>query len=225
MTRHRLVPRDVEALRRLYPDYTAEVVARTIGCSVKAVYTKAHELGLSKSAEWIAEQAREAMSRLNHGGRRSQFTKGFTPWNKGIKGSTGTQDGCRATQFRPGRLPQDARNYVPIGSERMTKDGYLERKVTDDQDLVPARRWVAVHRLVWEATHGPVPAGHVVIFRPGQKTIIKAEITVDRLELVSRRELMLRNTVHRHGPEIARVHQLRGAITRQINKRLKDQTT
>jgi len=63
-----------------------------------------------------------------------------------------------ATQFKKGdRLGAAQHNYVPIGSLRVSKDGYLERKVTDDPSFVPNRRWVSVHRLVWEAAHGPVP--------------------------------------------------------------------
>ena len=37
--------------------------------------------------------------------------------------------------------------------------------------------------------------------------------------MVTRAELMRRNSVHNRGPEIARIHQLKGAIMRQINKR------
>lgn len=44
---------------------------------------------------------------------------------------------------------------------------------------------------------------------------------LENLECISRRELMLRNTVHRHGPEIAALSQLRGALKRQINRRTK----
>ena len=40
-----------------------------------------------------------------------------------------------------------------------------------------------------------------------------------KLRVFTRAELMRRNTCHNHGPEIAQVIQLRGAVTRQINKR------
>ena len=42
-------------------------------------------------------------------------------------------------------------------------------------------------------------------------------------ELVTRAELMRRNSMHRHGPELARITQLRGCITRQINRRTRAQ--
>lgn len=123
------------------------------------------------------------------------------------------------TRFKPGRPACEARNYQPIGSLRLNKDGYLERKVTDDPALAPVRRWVGVHRLVWEAAHGPIPPRHVVRFLPGQRTVVAEEITVERLELVSQAENMRRNTVHRYPPQIAQAVQLLGALNRIINNR------
>ena len=83
-------------------------------------------------------------------------------------------------------------------------------------------RWKPVYRLVWEAAHGPIPPGFAVCFKPGRRTAELAEITEDALELVSRRELMLRNSFHRYGPEIAKLVQLRGALTRQIRRNQED---
>lgn len=80
----------------------------------------------------------------------------------------------------------------------MCRDGYLERKVTDDPSKKPARRWIAAHRLVWEAANGPVPAGYMVRFRAGMATTEESEITIDRLELVSRAYNMAQNSIHNY---------------------------
>lgn len=214
--------REVAILRRLYPDLLADTVAREIGRPVRAVYQKATALGLRKSDDF---NARDLSGRIQRGKQSArmlstQFKAGLSPWNKGAKGSTGTQDGCRATQFKVGRPATEARNYVPIGSLRLSKDGYMERKVTDDPSVYPARRWVAVHRLVWEAAHGPIPPGHAVVFRPGKKTTDAASITVDMLEMLTRAQLMARNSYHtNYPPEVRQLVQLRGALTRQINAR------
>jgi hypothetical protein len=101
---------------------------------------------------------------------------------------------------------------------RVCSDGYLERKLTDDPAIVPARRWVAVHRIVWEAAHGPIPAGHIVCFKPGKKTAVLEEVTSDRLECITRAENARRNHPRNHSPELARLVQLKGAITRQVNR-------
>ena len=120
------------------------------------------------------------------------------------------------TQFKPGRPAHEAHNYLPIGSLRLSKNGYLTRKVTDDKSLSPARRWVAEHRLVWESVHGQVPAGQVVVFRIGQLTVDLNLITIDRLECLTRAELMRRNTIHRYPEPIKQVMRLRGRLSRAI---------
>ena len=104
--------------------------------------------------------------------------------------------------------------WQPVGATRI-KDGYLERKINDGMPI--HRRWRGEHLVIWEAVNGPLPKGHAIVFRDGERT----HITLENLELVSRRELMRRNTVHRWGEEIARLVQLKGAITRQLNKQEK----
>lgn len=96
-------------------------------------------------------------------GRTGRFYAGQTK----VPGSGAKM--ANSGSFKKGSMSGAAqRNYVPIGSTRISKDGYLERKVTDDHP-VPARRWVGEHRLVWEAANGPIPEGHVVVFLDGDK--------------------------------------------------------
>jgi len=117
-------------------------------------------------------------------GRTGHFMKGGDPR---------TYSGPRAPnsgQFKKGEMRGAAQhNYVPIGTLRYSKDGYLERKVTDDPNLVPARRWVGEHRLIWEAAHGPIPAGHVVVFLDGRPL----NLELDNLRCVHRGVLGLLN--------------------------------
>jgi hypothetical protein len=195
---------DQSWLRANYDEYTAAECAEALGFSVTAVQNKAHELGLRKSREWIAERARLRTS-SDPRCRRTQFNAGQTPWNRGTNWTAGGRSA--ETRFKPGAMTGAARaNYLPVGTVRIA-DGQLQRKVTDDPSLYPARRWVAVQRLVWEAAHGPIAAGKTVAFRPGMKTTVEAEITLDRLELVSRADLMHRNTIRRPA---AAGHQARG---------------
>lgn len=215
---------EVQLLRESYPDTKTEVIAQALGRDISAVYRKANTLGLAKSETYLASDLAGRIQRgqQSEAMKRTQFSKGQAAWNKGVKGVTGVTEACRATQFKPGRPAHEARNYVPLGSYRISKDGYLEQKVTDDPSIVPARRWVGVHRLVWIAANGPIPDGHVVCFK-GQATADPEQITLDRLELVSRSDLARRNTPHGNWPpELSRLVQLRGALTRQINKRAKE---
>ena len=131
--------------------------------------------------------------------------------NKGLKG---INLGGQAGQFQRGNRSGIALSrYRPIGTERIGKDGYLERKINDDMPF--HRRWRAVHLLVWEEANGPLPSGCAVSFRDGDKR----NLALDNLQLVTRAELMKRNSYHQYGPEISKIIQLRGALARQINKR------
>lgn len=208
-------------MRAHYSDTPTAELAETLGVSQSSVYGRAGKLGLRKSEAFLesAKSGRVQRGQQDPRLKATQFKPGLVPWNKGVKGSTGHHPNCRRTQFKPGVLRGAAmHNYVPIGSLRISRDGQLERKVADDPDIYPARRWVAVARIVWEEHHGPIPKKHVVRFKPGMHTTEEHLITVDKLECISQRENLRRNSRHHnYGPEVNRLMQLRGAMTRRIN--------
>jgi hypothetical protein len=97
-------------------------------------------------------------------GRDGRFEKGRTPENKGKPcppGKGGRHPNARKTQFKKGNRTGRANHiYKPIGSERFSKEGYLERKIHDGLPL--QSRWQAVHKIRWEEENGPVPDGMVL---------------------------------------------------------------
>ena len=212
---------ELATLRRLYPHQRTADIAELLGIDLLLVYRRASSLGLRKSAEFAAS---DKSGRTLKGGTLSQATQfraGQSSWNKGLHYTAGGRSA--ETRFKKGHMSGAAQhNWVPIGTLRISKDGYLERKVTDDQSLVPARRWKAVHRLVWEAAHGPIPASHVVAFRKGQFTNAIELLTADRLECISRADNARRNSIWSKDPELAKLYQLKGAINRQVNRMQKD---
>lgn len=213
---HRWTPEQIEALRRLYPDFEASVVAKVIGRTTKSVHEKAKVLGLSKSEAFkAAYPARQAMrARVDPRVRQNQFPKGLQPWNKGKAGSTGTHPNCRAHQFKPGNAPHTT---LPLGSYRINPDGHLQQKVSAASGS-NSKRWRNVAELVWCAAHGPVPPKHIVVFKPGTATRVLQEITLDRLECISLAENMRRNSWRTRYPELAGLVQLKGAMSRQVNR-------
>lgn len=205
---------EVEMLRRHYACARTVDLAQALGRTVERVLAKANALGLRKSTEVIAEIARERTARPDHATR---IQPGSTPWNKGLKGVVGVQPECRATQFKPGSRPH---TWVPIGSYRVTADGVFERKVNDEPGPT-SRRWKPVSRLVWEEQFGPVPVGHLVVFKAGCRPARLDDLeayTVERLECITRRQNMQRNSIHKYGPDIARLQKLRASLNRQINR-------
>ena len=111
-------------------------------------------------------------------GRTGYFEKGNISYNKGRKGICA--EGCKKTWFKKGHIPK---NYRPIGSERITKDGYIEVKIADPN------KWKLKHRVIWEQAKGKVPHGYAIIFKDGNKL----NTDIDNLMLVSRKVLAVMN--------------------------------
>lgn len=202
----------IETLRLLYPNFKTEDVAFMVGQELQATYRKANSLGLKKTPEFIAAESARQLAKPDHPLRDTRFTKGHGPWNKGVKG---VHTGGDATWFKPGQLPH---NTLPIGSTKFDKSGVLLQKISNDKGNNSAR-WRAVHELVWTRANGPVPEKHIVVFKPGMRTNVLEEITIDRVECISLAENMKRNTRHNLPPELNEIVQLKAVLTRQINKR------
>lgn len=99
-------------------------------------------------------------------GRTGRFEKGVPSWSAGKK--LGTRGRSVETQFKPGqRTGRATALYKPIGTERVTRDGYVERKIHDGMPL--QSRWRAVHLIRWEEANGPVPEGYCLKCLDGDK--------------------------------------------------------
>ena len=205
-------PAEDRLLRQRFPFERTRDTAARLNRTESAVSVRAKHLGLRKSPDYLT-----GAGRFQRGSAptSTRFKPGAAPWNKGRKGSTGLHPHCVATHFRKGEVNGRAAQLLkPVGFERISKDGYLERKVNTATPR--QRRWRAVHLLLWEAAHGALPPSHAVGFRTGDKT----DIRLDNLALVTRADLMRRNTHHgRLPPELSRLIQLRGALNRKINAR------
>lgn len=203
---------EIEQLRALYPHLPTAEVAQRIGRKLEAVYSQAEKQGIRKSAEYLASPHACRLRRDDSPGIRFRFKKGHVPANKGVKG---WQAGGRSleTQFKKGyRGGKALEKYQPIGAERLTKDGYLQRKVNDDMPL--QARWQMVHHLVWRAAGRDLPPGYCLVFINGDKT----DIRLENLQAISRSENMRRNTVQNLPPALVEIVRLRAQVVRKINK-------
>lgn len=211
-------PDEDAVLRMLYADTPTDGIAAVLGRSLSTTYRRARKLGLEKSEEYLLSPDACRLRRGDNVGAAYRFQKGHAPANKGLRRPGWSVGRMKETQFRKGeRRGVAVRLYKAIGTERVSKDGYLERKVNDDLPL--QRRWRAVHLLMWESVHGPLPPGHAVVFKNGDKK----DIRIDNLECITRQELMARNTIHRYPQEIVHATMLIGAVKQKINRRLRSE--
>lgn len=216
----RWTPVMLQLLQEWYPKYAGEVVAGALEIPLGAVYAKAAKLGLRKSAEFLASDMAGRIQRGKHhpGMIASRFKPGLVPWNKGKHVVAGGRSA--ETRFKPGDMPHTT---MPVGSYRTVRGGSKNPQLVLEQKIneLPGPynlRWQPVHRLVWIAANGPVPEGHIVVFRPGMRTTLLEEITLDRIECITRAENARRNHPGNKAPELRKLIQLKGAITRQVNR-------
>lgn len=131
-----------------------------------------------------------AYFRRNHklnSGLTGQFQKGHVSHNKGKKQSEYMTkeaiERTKATRFKKGNRPS---NYRPVGSERITKDGYIEVKVADPN------KWETKNKIVYKQHFGDIPKGYKVIYADGNKL----NNDINNLILVSNSELLIANRNH-----------------------------
>ncbi|MFZ6686618.1 HNH endonuclease signature motif containing protein [Undibacterium sp. SXout11W] len=198
----------INILKARYPNERAADIASSLGMKLHVIYAKANSLRLKKSEAFYASDV------SGHGnltkGAGTRFTKGQQSWNKGKKGLQ--FEGSKATQFKTNSVPV---NVLPVGFIRTNTDGYLEIKTAPGM-----RKWVPLHRWNWKKEHGDFPAKNMaLVFKDGNRL----NCDISNLELISRTELMSRNTVHNLPKELAELVQLRGALNRKINRRIKNE--
>ena len=98
-------------------------------------------------------------------GRTGQFSQGADAWNKGKKMPYNANSA--RTQFKKGQTPH---NTKYAGHERVTKDGYIEVSVNEQNPHTGfERRYVLKHRYLWEQANGPIPSGMCLKCLDGNK--------------------------------------------------------
>jgi hypothetical protein len=198
---------ELDMLRARYPHEATARLAADLGLTAGQVHRAASRAGLRKTAAFMASPDACRMRRGDNVGAAYRFKPGLVPWNKGLKGY---QPGGRSaqTRFRKGHVPP---NRQDLGALRITSDGTLEIK------LAPTglRQWMPLAHYEWQRHTGrPVPRGWVLWHRNGDPF----DADPANLELISRREVMRRNSIHRYPRELKRAIVALG----QFNRRVKE---
>lgn len=179
----------IEKLKQIYPDMRAADVAAELGVSVGAVYNMAYLHGCKKSEAFM----QSVMSGRTRGqiGIAGRFKKGHVPHNKGKRMIC--TEGMKRNWFKPGHLPHNTKHDL-AETVRIHK--------SDNKPSVWVRvgvsKWKQKSHLLWEETFGSIPDGMVVAFKDGDPM----HVELNNLELISRSELMRRNSIQRYPKEL-----------------------
>lgn len=115
-------------------------------------------------------------------GNSGSFKKGCASWNKGKKMSNETKEKVLRTSFKKGHIPARTK---PIGTERISKDGYVEIKVSDIPNVSRCVNWRPKQLWIYEQYHKCKvdTSKDCVIFLDGDKR----NFDIDNLMLISRK--------------------------------------
>jgi hypothetical protein len=142
-----------------------------------------------KGPKWIAQRIDRTVSAVqqyaNKMGLKYKgpvgFRPGSTPWNKGLKGFK--PHNSTKGYFKPGNLPATTK---PAGKPYKRKDHGKEYYFIRPKGH---RRATMLHVYLWEQANGPVPEGHICVFKDGNTL----NCTLENIECITRAENMRRN--------------------------------
>ena len=197
-----------EILKERYPNESTRTLSEELGISIKYIYNRVHVLNITKTDEYYKSEKSGRYPPGWKGGISTQFKKGHSSFNKGMKMSAELYEKVKPTMFKKGNRPH---NWKPDGTiePRYDKSGktYLYIKIKDSH-------WVLYHRYVWEKEVGEIPKGLIVSFK--DKNFQNCDI--NNLELISRVDNMNRNTIQRYPQELQQVIKLKCKLIKKIEK-------
>ena len=193
-----------DIIRERYPFEPTKKIADDLGLSEGSVYNRAYAMGIKKDPVYL-RSTQYPPGYL--GGKATQFQKGQTPPNKGQKMSKDVYDKVEKTMFKKGNKPM---NTQPIGTIHQRKDTggkmYQYIKLSDSN-------WQLLNRYTWEQHNGPIPKGMVVVYKDGN--YLNNDIA--NLLMITLKENMARNTIHRLPEELQQVMRLKCKLIKKIN--------
>jgi hypothetical protein len=161
-----------QVIKEHYPDKLAtDVLLMLPDRTLLSIWHRARVMGIRKSEAFYTSGTGKRISKSNDIGKATRFKKGAITFNKGKKQTeymTAEQiERTKATRFKKG---QDPHNTVPIGTERISKDGYVEIKIRHLKDgSANNKNFVSKHRMIYEQNFGPIPKDCNVEFIDGNR--------------------------------------------------------
>lgn len=219
-TRKPWTRKEAAAVRTLYADMSTAKLARQLGRTESQVYQCAARMGLKKSEAYLASPEACRLRRGGNVGAAFRYPKGHVPANFGLRRPGWSPGRMRETQFKRGERSGFAeRNWKPVGTIVADSEGFMRVKIKEREASDPPgwchEVWPLLHWRTWEQHHGPIPGGHAVVFKNGKRS----DCAIENLELISRGDLMRRNTIHaRYPPDLKKAIMLLGAVKRKVRE-------
>ena len=171
MARHIWTVEEIEFIREIYPYHENKEISKMVK----------EKFGFDVSARNLLNVSHKHKFPKKAIPNSGCYRKGDVPWNKGKGMSEEVKEKVKKTWFKKGEIPK---NHRPLGSTRITVDGYTEIKIAEPN------KWALYHRHLYEEEHGEkLKKNEAVIFADGDKS----NFDIDNLVKVSRANLLYLN--------------------------------
>jgi hypothetical protein len=209
-------PEKLEKLKQEFPHRKTADIAADMDFHYYTVSNKAHALGLKKTAEFMREHGNRLQGER---GKATRFKKGHVPANKGKKMPDELKERIKHTFFQPGHVPATTKHFgKPYLYERVKKNGKIE-KLWWIQESTNKRSAYLAYLC---RKHGIDLTGKKPRLKPGFDH--SRPPTIDDIVIISNQRNMELNSFHNNYPEqVRKLIQIKGALTRQINKLKEDE--
>jgi hypothetical protein len=198
-----ITPEMLAIILKKYSNTITTDLATEVGMSASSVYRIAAKHGLKKTEEFLKVFG----GRLQPGTiTPTAFKKGHQAWNTGTKGLTGANSGS----FKKGSKPHNALNdWQEIVYTDKSGKQYIKIKLPEKTKAV------FKHVYVWEQHHkNKVPKGQLIRFKDGNSFNLKPE----NLECITRKEHMLKNSIHNLPADLKETIYLVKTLNNKIKK-------
>jgi hypothetical protein len=196
---------DIKYLKMNFANTYTKDICAALNKSYTQVAGKSYALRLKKSPEFLKMELGKQAERLKTDGASYRFKKGSTPPNKGKPMPEELYKRFAATMYQKGHEPH---NLQHEGAERITKDGYIQIRISKNV-------YKLKHRVVYEQHHGPIPDDMKIRFKDGNRL----NVNIENLELVSNGENMAKNTIMRFPKEVRQTIRILNKIKKVINEK------
>lgn len=189
-------------IRNNYMTIPTKRISKILGRSEGTARQRMAILGLKIPASVVEKFRRESQYKAgrvpeNKGKRQKDFMSGeainktvATRFKKGARVHNEKYDGAVVTRYSHRK-----RNYPPYKWIRISK-----------------AKWKKLHVHLWEEANGAIPPGKIVVFK--DRNTLNCELS--NLDLLSREENMMRNTIQRYPPELKSTIRTLGKLKRTI---------
>lgn len=194
---------ELDTIRTMFPDHYTMDIAKLINRSYDSVALQASRMGITKSKTFREQEYKRQGERIKIYGEKYRLKPGHIPHNKGVPMTQEMYEKIKHSFFKPGNVPYNKREN---GYEYTDGEGYIRVRIGNS-------KYKLKHHIIWEQHHGPIPKGHIIVFRDKNSH----NCAIENLEMITMAENMKRNQSKEYPQEIKETIKLINKLKKTIH--------